>query len=449
MTRHYSAEILRNGGKKVRVLFVSRELIAGDLAYILKLEGCNVKLFIEDRGQKNCFDGLVKKTNNWKQELTWVGKEGLIIFDDVGYGEIQDKLKKKGYMVVGGSGDGDRLELNRVYAQEILKSVGIVDGSFETKSFTIQSAIAFVKKNKGKWVIKQDDHNTALNYVGNIEDGSDVVGMLENYKNIWGSTCRISLQKKVDGIEIAIGRFFNGKNWLGPSVINIEHKHLCNGDIGPLGGETGTLMWYEKNEKNKLFQKTLAKIKPQLQKSGYRGYIDINCIVNNNKLFPLEITSRFGSSTVETQSEIQISPWSDFFTALAKGNDYNLNYKKEYAINVALTVSPFPYRTTDKNIVHNGINIFLKKEMSKEEFSHIHFEGVCAKKIKEKYAYYTAGNLGYVLYVTGTGSTVPEAREKVYHIIKKIIIPKMFYRTDIGLRFIEKDQKILKRWGWI
>ena len=69
MTRHYSAEILRNGGKKVRVLFVYRELIAGDLAYILKLEGCNVKLFIEDRGQKNCFDGLVKKTNNWNEKL--------------------------------------------------------------------------------------------------------------------------------------------------------------------------------------------------------------------------------------------------------------------------------------------------------------------------------------------------------------------------------------------
>ncbi len=89
------------------------------------------------------------------------------------------------------------------------------------------------------------------------------------------------------------------------------------------------------------------------------------------------------------------------------------------------------------------------KEMSEEESSHIHFEGVSAKKIRGENAYYTAGNLGYVLYITGTGKTVQDAREQVYNIINKIIIPKMFYRTDIGLRFIKKDQKLLKEWEWI
>jgi len=439
----------KDKSKKGRVLFVSRELITGDLAYRLKQEGYNIKLFIEEKNEKNCLNGLVKKTNDWKKELIWVGKEGLIIFDDVGYGKVQDKLRKEGYLVVGGSGDGDRLELDRIYGQKILKSFGMIDNSFKTKNFSIKSAIEFVKKNKGKWVIKQDDHNTALNYVGHIENGSDVVSMLENYKDNFNGSYKISLQKKVDGVEIAIGRFFNGGNWFGPSVINFEHKHLCNDDIGPLGGETGTLMWYEKNENNKLFQRTLAKIKPQLQKSGYKGYIDINCIVNKNTVYPLEITSRFGSSTIETQCEIQISPWGEFFFALAKGEDYCLDYKNEYGINVALTVPPFPYITSDKNIVHSGINIFFKKEMSKEEFSHIRFEGVSVKRVKGKDNYYTAGNCGYVLYVTGSGDTIEKAREKVYNIINKIIIPKMFYRTDIGLRFIKKDQKLLKKWGWI
>jgi len=440
---------LKNKKKKLRVLVISKELISGDLAYRLKEEGCDVKLFIEEKNEKNCFDGLVKKTNDWKKEVIWVGKEGLIIFDDVGYGKNQDKLRKDGYQVVGGSGDGDRLELDRIYAQEILKSSGVFDKDFETINLTVQSAITFVKKNKGKWVVKQNDHNTALNYVGNIRDGSDVVGVLENYKSIFGGEKTITLQKKVDGIEIAIGRFFNGRNWIGPSVINFEHKHFCNDDIGPLGGETGTLMWYENDENNKLFKNTLAKIKPQLQKSGYKGYVDINCIINKNKLYPLEITSRFGSSTIETQGEIQISQWSDFFVAMAKGNNYKLDYKHEYAINVALTVPPFPYLTTDKKINKSGTNIFFKKEMSQNDFSHIRFEGVAAKKIKGENIYYTAGNSGYVLYVTGSGKTVQEAREKVYKIINKIIIPKMFYRTDIGLRFERNDKKMLKKWGWI
>jgi phosphoribosylamine--glycine ligase len=346
-------------------------MIAGDLAYRLKLEGCEVKLFIKDDGIKECFDGLVKKTYNWKKELDWVGKRGIIVFDDVGYGNTQDRLRKHGYLVVGGSGDGDIMELDRIYGQKILKSCGVVSGDFKTGDFTVRSAIAFVKKHRGKWVVKQNDHNTALNYIGNIENSSDVIGVLENYKHNFGGSYSVSLQKRVDGIEIAIGRFFNGKSWVGPSVINFEHKHLCNDDVGPLGGETGTLMWYEKDENNKLFQRTLAKIKSQLQKSGYKGYIDINCIVNHDTVYPLEITSRFGSSTVETQGEIQISPWSDLLVALAKGDDYCLEYKNGYSINVALTVPPFPYRTFDKNIISRGVDIFFTKEMSEENFSHI------------------------------------------------------------------------------
>lgn len=433
----------------MRVLFVSGELIAGDLAYRLKLEGCDVKLFISDTGQKDCLNGLVEKTNDWKKELNWVGKDGLIVFDDVGYGKIQDDLRKKGYLVVGGSHDGDRLELDRIYGQKILKSCGVFSDGFETANFAVESATKFVREHKGKWVVKQNNHNTALNYVGSIEDGSDVIGILENYKSIFGGSCSVSLQRKVEGVEIAIGRFFNGKDWASPLVINFEHKHLCNDDIGPLGGETGTLMWYEEDENNKLFQRTLAKMKHHLQKSNYKGYVDINCIVNENMVYPLEVTSRFGSSTVETQGEIQNSLWSSFLMALAKGENYCLDYKKGYGINVALTVPPFPYRTTDENIINRGVNIFFTKDISEEEFSHLRFEGTSVKRVEGKDAYFTAGSLGYTLYVTGSGKTIQDAREKVYGTINKIIIPKMFYRTDIGLRFIRKDHELLTKWGWI
>ena len=44
---------------------------------------------------------------------------------------------------------------------------------------------------------------------------------------------------------------------------------------------------------------------------------------------------------------------------------------------------------------------------------------------------------------------VEEAREKAYEIASKIVVPKMFYRTDIGIKFIKEDQANLKKWGWI
>ena len=51
--------------------------------------------------------------------------------------------------------------------------------------------------------------------------------------------------------------------------------------------------------------------------------------------------------------------------------------------------------------------------------------------------------------VTGVSETVQGAREKAYRLIDKIVIPKMFYRNDIGLKFIERDKALLEKWEYL
>lgn len=433
----------------MKVLFVSGELIAGDLCYRLKKEGCDVKLYIEDESRKDCFDGMVEKTDDWKKELKWVGKDGLIVFDDVGYGQEQDELRKKGYNVFGGSLGGDRLEKNREFAQLVLLSHGIIP--LKTYNFkNIQKAIDFVSKNNCSWVVKQNNHTSSLTYVGVMKDGSDVLELLRSYEGSLGEeNAHISLQKKVDGIEIAVARYFNGEDWVGPIEVNIEHKRLFNGDIGPMTGEMGTLAWYDSNEKNKLFQATLSKLKPHLQKIDFRGDIDINCIVDKDNVYPLEVTARLGCPSTHMQTEIHLSPWKEFLFAASKKQHYNLKYKKGYGIVVSVAIPPFPYRGIDKEFYSKGVSIFFKGKLSDEEARRIHLEEVCLKENNGKEHFCVAGSNGFILYVTGVGKSVEKARERAYKLVDKIIIPKMFYRTDIGMNFIKKDRELLKEWGWL
>lgn len=56
---------------------------------------------------------------------------------------------------------------------------------------------------------------------------------------------------------------------------------------------------------------------------------------------------------------------------------------------------------------------------------------------------------GFVLHVSGTGKSVEAARKQAYALIDKIVIPKMFYRTDIGVKFAKEDRKKLKEWGYV
>ncbi|MDD4901484.1 MAG: phosphoribosylglycinamide synthetase C domain-containing protein [Patescibacteria group bacterium] len=433
----------------MRVLFVSGEMIAGDLALRLKEEGCAVKLFVADESRQDCFTNMVERTADWKKELAWVGKDGLIVFDDVGYGQEQDDLRKQGYLVFGGSAGGDRLEKDREYGQTILKSCGLETKI--SKDFTnIANALEYLGSHRAEWVIKQNNHKSSLTYVGMMPDGSDVISLLKNYQeyNSDDAIKTISLQKKMAGIEIGVARYFNGRDWVGPIELNIEHKAFLNGNIGPLTGEMGTIIWYEADENNKLFQSTLAKLKPFLSQADFKGDADINCIVNQDAVFPIEVTSRFGCPSTHLHEDLHLSPWKDFLLAMAKGESYDLKSKKDFGVVVSVVIPPFPYKAISSDYYLKDVDILFKNELTAEERQRIHFEEVSLRP-GEKKQYYIAGSNGFILYVTGLGKTVAAAQRQAYDLVKKIVIPKMMYRTDIGNKFIETDGAILKEWGWI
>lgn len=387
---------------------------------------------------------------DWKKELGWVGKDGLIVFDYTGMGKIQDDLRKEGYSVFGGCEAGDLSENNRQYGQKIF-SLGGMKVKKSIDFYDIDKLIKFIKKNPNKWVIKQNGGmDKGLNYVGMLESGEDAVSVLENCKkNLKNKNIHFDIQEKIEGIEIAAGRFFNGSNWVGPICINIEHKNLFNGGLGPKTHEMGNLMWYEEDESNKLYQETLAKIEPFLRKIKFKGYYDINCIVNETGLYPLEATARFGQPTVQAQSAIHISPWGEFMKAVADGKQYDLKYRRGYATVAFLGTPPYPYANRSNLNSPKGLEIFFTEKLSEEEWSRVHLEEVNVIGKNSETKYIISGNSGYIAHVAGFGKTVRGARENMYKLINKIVVPKVFYRTDIGQRFIEKDEKLLREWGWV
>jgi phosphoribosylamine--glycine ligase len=258
----------------------------------------------------------------------------------------------------------------------------------------------------------------------------------------------VTLQKKVEGVEIGVARYFNGTDWVGPIEMNVEYKKFFPGDLGPATSEMGTLAWYDDNDtENKLFQETLAKLKPYLQKIGYRGDIDLGCIVNETGAYPLEATPRFGSPIVHLHSEIHQSPWGEFLLAIAKGEPYKLKWRRGYGIVILVTVPPFPY---SKKLPHNssyGINVYFDEKMKKEDFKHVHFKEVSLRAGDNQY--YISDHRGYILYLTGMGQAVDQAQKKVYDLAKNIHIPKMFYRNDIGDKFEEESYDKLREWGYL
>ena len=109
----------------------------------------------------------------------------VIVFDDtLGQGEKAQTLRAKGKMVIGGTPYTDRLEDDRSFGQEELKKEGINIVTYRDFD-NFDDAIAYVKENPERYVIKPS--GTAANvkrrlFVGDEDDGQDVIRVLEAYK---------------------------------------------------------------------------------------------------------------------------------------------------------------------------------------------------------------------------------------------------------------------------
>jgi len=422
-----------------KFLFYSYEGLIGDIAWQVRKEGHEVKIFIEKESERDVYDGFLEKISDWKSFADWAD---VIIFDDIGFGEIADSLRASGKAVVGGSKYTDRLEEDREFGQNEMKRMGMsVLPCWNFLDFDF--AIAFIKENPGRYVFKPSGNTPSVEkgilFLGQEEDGKDLIEILEQNKKTWAKKIKkFQLQKMAVGVEVAVGTFFNGEDFVYPVNVNFEHKKLFPGDIGPYTGEMGTFMYW--SPPNEIFRNTLLKIKEDLVKSGYVGYIDINCIANAKGIYPLEFTSRFGYPTISIQMEGVLNEWGELLYKLAKKEKIELKVKKNFQIGVVVVVPPFPYEDKNESAIYKDLSILFKKP---------NFEGVHLGDVKIiNDIWVVAGDHGYVLVITGCGTTVEEARKQVYARVNNILLQSMYYRTDIGVKWL-RDSDRLQMWGYL
>ena len=354
----------------MNILCISHDFPGASLCLRLLREGNEVRAFITDPFYRQILDSLIVKVDDLDQGLAWVGRDGLIVVDDVGFGELQDRLRGEGYAVVGGSAGGDLLENDRIHCQRVFSEHGVrpvPNHYFDSR----RDAIAFHHSNPGRWVLKQNGGaDKTFCYVGSLPDGRDV----------------------------------------------------------------------------------LAPLAPHLKQIGFRGDFDINCIVNEQGAFPLEATSRFGYPAFQLQTEFHRSPWADFLSAVAQGKPYDLKWRPGYGIVVLVALTPFPFHQATERTrpLPLGLRIHFHDTPSQEELLHFHPDEVSVEMAGDgREVWHTCSDTGYILHVSGMGATVEEARDMAYQRIDNLVLPKMFYRHDIGLRFLKQDRERLRQWGWM
>jgi phosphoribosylamine--glycine ligase len=279
--------------------------------------------------------------------------------------------------------------------------------------------------------------------VGQLQDGTDLAAVLAHQRDTWtfGAHPSFVLMQRVIGVEMGVGAYFDGRRFLRPACLDWEHKRFFPGDLGELTGEMGTLVTYEGTAR--FFEATLGRMENFLRHARYRGYINLNTIVNAEGIWPLEFTCRFGYPGYAILSALQREDWASMFRRmLHSGGAAEFEVEPGFAVGVVLTVPPFPYPDGYRRL-SRGLPVTLHG-VQEGERRHLHIGEVARRGA----TLVTAGSVGYAMVVTGVGRTPEEARQRAYATARKVVIPNVRYRLDIGEHFVRHDAAMLRKWGW-
>lgn len=421
--------------EKKNFLFVTDGEDVDFLFLKIKEEKHSIRIFSSSRSPQRSLQGMIKAkewVDHWKDHIDWAD---IIVFDGEKWGKHADQLRARGHIVVGGSRYTDQLERNREFGQQELQKSGVP--ILQEKEFSrLPEVIRFIRENPGRYVLKPyDTHDMDTTMVGSFHDGSDLVALLSQHKKQF-TFKKYILQQYADGVELAIGAFFNGKDFLSPINLNCEHKRLFPGDQGPLTWEMGTIVHYT-DRKNALFQRLLLPLTYKLRASGYRGYIDVNCIVNKEGIHPLEFTCRFGFPISTILWEGNTRNAADVLWAIGSGNRTQWSPVKGNSVGVVVVMPPFPYDDEEEEKKYSGTPVLITRPT----------RGLYWCDVERKRGQLVTNDF-CPLIVVAHGTTMDSARKKVYQRLKNVSIENMYYRDDIGEKW-ERQSRLLKRWGYL
>lgn len=418
----------------MRILIISKEGDGCGLAYRLNQEGHTVDLWIKNSEYKEDLKGYVNRIESWRP---YAAKADLVLCDMVGFAQYAEFFQRLGKPTLCCNPIGDILELDRKRGMQAFEQVGI--NIPETFFFKTPAEAA-----KLEWT-------SSTGYVvkpfGNLDTGKTyIIPNQELYNwalSTFDKSQELIIQTRItDAIEVSTEGWFNGREWIDPFNHTFEEKYHMEGDVGKMTGCMGNVV-LPISKPDRLTRETVMRLEPILRKAAYKGPIDVNCLVQKDRLFALEMTCRFGYDALEALMTGLTEPTGNMLFEVAAGIKKRMDLRSDFLIAVRVARDPYPagYCSILGKDADRGMPI---TGLSEKDMQFVYLCGVYKENNTIKYA----ASDGIILKATAFGRSIKEARHRVYRVVKNVQAIDIQYRTDIGSR-AETDIEKLRAWGWL
>lgn len=375
-------------------------------------------------------DALLDFAKTKQIELTIVGPEAPLVIG------IVDKFQAAGLRIFGPSKAAAQLEGSKAFTKDFLARHHIPTAAYG--NFTeVDDAIAYIKQHGAPIVVKADGLAAGKGVIlaQTEQEAIDAVTDMLSGNAFGDAGARVVIEEFLTGEEASFICMVDGEHVL-PMATSQDHKARDNADKGPNTGGMGAyspapVVTPEIHDRimNEVIWPTVKGM--AAEGNDYTGFLYAGVMVAaDGTPKVLEYNVRFGDP--ETQP-IMMRLKSDLTTLCNAAIDKKLDqisaeWDERNSLGVVLAAGGYPasYNSgdiisgldtntaTDRKIFHAG---------TAEKDGHI----------------VTAG--GRVLCAVALGDTVTDAQQKAYELVSQISWDKVYYRTDIGYRAIERENK--------
>jgi len=390
----------------------------------IRQEGNSVRLYISEKDYYSVYDGIIEKEKTCSPD-----KDEIVIFDSSSFGYEADLYRKHGVHVFGASEFHDKLENSRNFGLEFMQDCGIdIPDTYEFKKKEFSKAYDFLNHSRDeRFVFKPSgDLPSRLTYVG--EDSRELIGYIKWVEMYFKEEIKdFILQRFVEG-SIVSSEFWCGPNgFVTPANQTVEVKKFMNDDLGQSTGCQGNLVW--RCDDSKVLERGIRRAEKKLVENGFVGAIDLNTIVNEDGVFGLEWTPRFGLDAMPTFLQLLKQDVGQLISDIVKGQTKEMKVSGDFASGVRVSIPPYPLEPPSiKDVKKSSPNYGIPLDFPERFEKNYYFYEVmtCGDQLVH------SDGTGVIAVVSFADSDCKESIEKCYKAIEEICIPDMQYRTDLG-----------------
>lgn len=375
---------------------------------------------IDDRFRVNIkaddFEGLHRFCVDKGIDMVVVGPEVPLVAG------ITDFFEGKGMPCFGPSGKAAMIEGSKLFAKRIMETCGVPTAGhwdFTGK----KDIIEFVGKQEKFPIVIKLDGLAAGKGVGIPESREEAIAFInENVKD----DSSVYVEEFLEGEEASVLGISDGVTVL-PLVAAQDHKRVFDGDKGPNTGGMGAyapapVATPERIEFIRAH--VLQPVIDGMKKEGipFKGILYAGVMITKGGIKVLEFNARFGDPETQVILPLLDMKLGDLLKASVEGRlkDVDLKFRKAHAMTVVVAAGGYP-GDYEKGKVISGLDSVSDSIMV--------FHAGTDRKGGDVV---TSG--GRVLNVTAFGSTLREAKDKIYAEIDRIKFDGAFHRKDIGYR---------------